>query len=58
MAEGANSPKMEFFDTVACLKPGLAVLGYALDQGGQMCIHRRFCPLSLDDQREQKFVLP
>jgi hypothetical protein len=56
--EGVNSPKMEFFDIVAHLKPGLAELSYTLDQGGQTCVHRRFCPLSLDDWGEQKFVLP
>jgi hypothetical protein len=27
MAEGVNSPKMEFFNAVAHLKPGLAGLG-------------------------------
>jgi hypothetical protein len=58
MAEGVNSLKMEFFDTVAHLKPGLAELNYMLEQGVQMRVHRWFYPLSLDDWREQKFILP
>jgi hypothetical protein len=49
MAEGANSPKIEFFDAVAHLKPDLAELSYVLDQGGQTGVHQQFCPLSLDD---------
>jgi hypothetical protein len=50
--EGANSPKMEFFDTVAHLKPDLTELSYALDKGGQMRVHWWFYLLSLDDWRE------
>jgi hypothetical protein len=38
MAEGVNSPKMEFFNTMARLKPGPMELSYALDQGGQTCV--------------------
>jgi hypothetical protein len=57
-AEGADSPKMEFFNIVARLKLGLVELSYTLDQGGQTRVHRRFFPLSLDDWREQKLVLP
>jgi hypothetical protein len=56
--EGVNLPKMEFFDAVARFKPGPMELRYALDQGGQTRVHRQLCPLSLDDQREQKLVLP
>jgi hypothetical protein len=56
--KGTDSPKMEFFDTVACLEPGPVELSYMLDQGGQMRVHRWFSPLSLDDWREHKFVPP
>jgi hypothetical protein len=38
-AEGAKSPKMEFFDAVACLRPGLAEHNCVLDQGGQIHVH-------------------
>jgi hypothetical protein len=31
MAKGVNSPKMELFDAVACLEPGLMEFGHALD---------------------------
>jgi hypothetical protein len=58
MAEGANSPMMKFLDAVARLEPGRAELRDALDQGGQSCIHRWLFSLSLDDSREQEFVLP
>jgi hypothetical protein len=56
--EGADLPKMEFFNAVARLKPSLTELSYALDQGGQMRVHRWFFPLSIDGWREQKLVLP
>jgi hypothetical protein len=49
MAEGTNSPKIEFFDAVAHLKPDLTELSYVLDQGGQTGVLQQFCPLSLDD---------
>jgi hypothetical protein len=58
MAKGVNSSKMKFFNAVAHLKPGLVELSYTFDQGGQTCVHRWFSSLSLDDLREQKFVLP
>jgi hypothetical protein len=58
VAEGVNSLKMEFIDAVARLKPGPAEVSYAVDQGGQASVHRWLYTLSLDDQREQKFVLP
>jgi hypothetical protein len=57
-ADAANLLKMEFFDAVAYLKPDFAELSYVLDQGGQMRIHQWFYPLSLDDWREPKFILP
>jgi hypothetical protein len=38
-AEGANSPKMKFFDVVARLQTGFTKLSYMLDQGGQMRVH-------------------
>jgi hypothetical protein len=56
-AEGADSSKIEFFDAVARLKPGLMELSYMLDQGGQTRIHQRFFSLSFDDWREHKLVL-
>jgi hypothetical protein len=31
MAKGVNSPKMELFDTVARLEPGLTEFAHALD---------------------------
>jgi hypothetical protein len=49
MAKGVNSPKMELFDVVACLEPGLMEFGHMLDQSGQAVIHRRLIPLILDD---------
>jgi hypothetical protein len=58
LAEVANSPKMEFFDMMARLKPGLVELGYALDHGGQTRVHWWLCPLSLDNRREHELVLP
>jgi hypothetical protein len=56
-SKGLNSPKMEFFDAVARLKPGPVELSYALDQGGQTYIHRWLYPFFLDDQREEKLVI-
>jgi hypothetical protein len=32
MAKGTNSPKMELFDVVARLEPGLVDFGHTLDQ--------------------------
>jgi hypothetical protein len=58
VAEGVNSSKMEFFNTVAHLKPSPTELSYALDQGGQIRVYRWLCPLSLDNRREQMLVLP
>jgi hypothetical protein len=55
--EGANSPKMEFFDAVAQFKLGHTELSYTPDQGGQASVHWWLCPLSHDDRREQKLVL-
>jgi hypothetical protein len=49
---------MEFFDAVARLKPDPVELSYTLDQGGQMRVHQWLCPLSLDNRREHKLILP
>jgi hypothetical protein len=40
---------MKLFDTVACLEPGLAEFGHALDQSGQAVIHRQLVSLILDE---------
>jgi hypothetical protein len=58
VAEGVNSLKMEFIDVVARFKSGPTELSYAVDQGGQASIDRWLYTLSLDEQREQKFILP
>jgi hypothetical protein len=39
-AKGVNSLKMKLFDTVACLESMLTEFGHALDQSGQVAIHR------------------
>jgi hypothetical protein len=48
MTEGANPPKIEFFDTMARLKVGLAQFGNTLGQRSQAIGHRWFRPLILD----------
>jgi hypothetical protein len=57
-AKGANSPKMELFDAVARLEPGLAEFGHALDQSGQTVIHWWLIPFILDDRWKQAHVSP
>jgi hypothetical protein len=56
--ECTNSLMVEFLDAMAHPGPGLTELRDTLDQGGQSHIHRWLFPLSLDNGREQKFVLP
>jgi hypothetical protein len=58
VTEGANPPKIEFFDTVARLEAGLAQFGNTLGQRSQAIDHRWFRPLILDSWREQKLVDP
>jgi hypothetical protein len=58
MIKGANSPKMEPFDAVAHLELGLAEFSHALDQSGQVIIHRWLVPLILDDRRKHEPVSP
>jgi hypothetical protein len=55
-AKGVNSPKMELFDAVARLEPGLVEFSHALDQSGQAVIHRWLVPLILDDRGKQEPV--
>jgi hypothetical protein len=57
-AKGANLPKMELFDVVACLEPGLAEFGHALDQSNQAVIHWLLVPLILDDRGKQEPICP
>jgi hypothetical protein len=56
--KGANSPKMDLFDAVACLEPGRAEFGHVLDQSGQAVVHRRLVPFILDDRWKQEHVSP
>jgi hypothetical protein len=56
--EGANSTVVEFLVVVTRLEPSLTELRDTLDQGGQSHVHQWLFLLSLDDEREHKFVLP
>jgi hypothetical protein len=58
VTEGANSPKIEFFNALARLEAGLAQFGNMLGQRSQAIGHRWFRPLILDSWREQKLVDP
>jgi hypothetical protein len=53
-----NPPKIELFNTVACLEADLAQFGNTLGQCSQAIGHRWFWPLILDSWREQKLVDP
>jgi hypothetical protein len=57
-AKGANSPKMQLFNAVARLEPGLVEFSHALDQSGQAVIHRWLVPFILDDWGKQEPVSP
>jgi hypothetical protein len=57
-AKRVNSLKIEFFDAVARLEPGLTEFGHALDQSGQAVIHWRLVPLILDDRGKHELVSP
>jgi hypothetical protein len=56
--EGANPPKIEFFDAVARLEAGLSQFSNTPGQRSQAIGHRWFRPLILDSWREQKLVYP
>jgi hypothetical protein len=56
--EGANPPKIEFFDIVARLEAALAQFDNTLGQRSQAIGHRWFQLLILDSWREQKLVDP
>jgi hypothetical protein len=58
VSEGANPPKIEFFDAVACLEADLAQFGNTLGQRSQAIDHRWFWPVILDNWREQKLIDP
>jgi hypothetical protein len=58
MAKGANSSKIELFDAVARLEPGLMEFGHTLDQSSQAVIHWRLISLILDDRGKQEPVSP
>jgi hypothetical protein len=58
MAKGVNSLKMELFDAVVRLEPGLTEFDHALDQSGQTVIHRRLVPLILDGGGKQEPFFP
>jgi hypothetical protein len=56
--EGANPPKIEFFDAVAHLEADLAQFGNTLGQRSQAIGHWWFRLLILDSWKEQKPVDP
>jgi hypothetical protein len=56
--EGANPPKIEFFNAVARLEAGLALFGNTLGQHSQVISHQWFRPLILDSWREHKLIDP
>jgi hypothetical protein len=56
--KGANSLKMKLFDAMACLEPDLVEFGHALDQSGQVVIHRWIIPFILNDWWKQELVSP
>jgi hypothetical protein len=56
--EGADPPKIEFFDAVACLEAGLMQFGNTLGQHSQAIGHQWFWSLILDSCRKQKLVDP
>jgi hypothetical protein len=58
MAKRANSPKGEFLDAVAGLKPGLTEFSYPLDQSDQARCHQQLTPFVFDERGEQKLVHP